>query len=167
MPTQTTPDVTEMITQTKQSTEAAKAQLLATFAFIPDDKLTWSPSETARTALWIVGHCGVSNSAFATVLRGEPLQVPSDPEEAVALIRAGGKEITTREAAIALVEESTAEVLRALDNVSSEQIESAPLTPFGPIPFSIWMTLPGEHMGGHARQIDYLQTIWGDVRDHM
>ena len=156
----------ETIAQAKKATEAAKARLLATFAFVPEDKLNWSPSPTARTAAWIVAHCGVSNGAFATILRGEEVPLPASPTEAAARIRAGGKEVTTREAAVKLLEDSAAEVIRALENVSPERLQTTPMSPFGPFPFAFWMTLPSEHMSGHAQQIDYLQTIWGDCEEH-
>jgi hypothetical protein len=156
----------EKITQARQATEAAKAQLLGTFEHVPEDRLHWSPSPTARTALQIVAHCGAANRAFAAVLRGEELPRPASAEEAAAQIRAGGRDVTTRTAAVKLVEDSTAEVIRALEKVSPELIQTAPMSPFGAFPFPFWMHLPSEHMGGHARQIDYLQTIWGDHEDH-
>jgi hypothetical protein len=46
------------------------------------------------------GHCGVANSAFAAILRGEELPLPSSPEEADAQIRAGGRDVASREVAV-------------------------------------------------------------------
>ena len=51
---------------------AAAERLGKTFSFVPDDKLDWSPSRTARTALAIVAHCCQANRMFAKVLGGEP-----------------------------------------------------------------------------------------------
>jgi hypothetical protein len=65
-----------------------------------------------------------------------------------------------------MVEDSTAAVLEALDSVTAEMLDTAPLSPFGPFPFAFWMQLPAEHMKAHASQIDYLQTIWGDLENH-
>jgi len=160
------PDISEMIAQSKQSVETGKARLLKVFEFVPDDKLAWSPSPDARTPLQIVAHCGASNGAFATILRGEKLQMPTDPAEASALIRKGGSDVKSREVAIQMVESSTAEVIAALDKVSEDLAASSPDSPFGPIPFTFWMGVPGDHMGGHAHQIAYIQTIWGDFQDH-
>jgi uncharacterized damage-inducible protein DinB len=159
-------NLSEQITQLKRDTEAAKVRLLKTFTFVPDDRLQWSPTSTARTALQIVAHCGTANRAFAAAIRGEKLPLSSDPKEAAAQIRDGGKEIQTREAAVQSVEDSTAEVLSALDTVTTERMESKPDTPFGPIPFTVWINIPADHMSGHTAQIDYLQTIWGDQEDH-
>ena len=158
-----TPNIGEI----KQTTEQAKARLLKTFGFVPDDKLTWSPSQSARTALQIVAHCGMSNQAFATLLRGEELDFPSDPKEAAALIRQGGQDIATREEAIQLLDTATAAVIQALDKATPELLASSPNSPFGPLPYTFWMGVPSMHMSGHANQIDYIQTIWGDYQDHM
>jgi len=159
-------DISEQITEAKKETTRAKAQLLRIFEFVPEDKLNWSPSSTARTALQIVAHCGVANSALAAVLRGEPMPLPMDPEAARILIRNGGKGIATREAAVQVVEDSLQEVLQALDTVTEERFATVPPSPFGSIPFPIWMGIPSSHMDGHANQINYLQTVWGDHDDH-
>ena len=166
MTTMTKPDVSEMIAQSKQAAEIGKAKLLKIFELVPDDKLTWSPSPDARTAVQIVAHCGLANGAFATILRGEKLPLPADPAEASAMIRKGGRDVTSRETAVQMLESSTADVLAALDKVSAEMFGTSPDSPFGPIPFPFWMGVPGDHMTGHAHQIEYIQTIWGDIQDH-
>jgi uncharacterized damage-inducible protein DinB len=166
METLTTPGLSELIAQAKQGAQDAREQLLRTFAFVPEEKLKWSPSPSARTALQIVSHCGMANYAFATILRGEEMPMPASPAEANAQIRAAGSDVATREEAVALVENSTVEVLQALDQVTAEMLETTPQSPFGPFPFAFWMQLPGEHMKAHAPQIDYLQTIWGDLENH-
>ena len=159
-------NVSELIDETKRAVEEGMQQLLKTFAFVPEERLNWSPSPTARTPLQIVAHCGASNGAFAAILRGEKLQIPSDPKEAAAQVREGGKDIKTREGAIKSVQESSAAVLAALDAVTPEMASSHPDSPFGKIPFVFWMRLPGDHMKAHAHQIDYLETIWGDLDNH-
>jgi hypothetical protein len=166
MDTMTAPNLSEQIAQVKRDTQMAKEQLLRTFEFVPEDKLRWSPSPMARHALWIVGHCGIANQAFATSLRGEELPLNVSPEEASAQILAAGRDISSREEAIKLVKDSTTELLQALDNVTEEMLETSPMSPFGPFPFVFWMRLPAEHIKSHSFQIDYLQTIWGDLESH-
>ena len=51
--------------------------------------------------------------------------------------------------------------------MTAERFATSPNSPFGPMPMAFWVNLPGMHMGSHASQIDYLQTIWGDLVDHM
>lgn len=162
----TKPNVADLIAQSKQNAEMAKNQLLRTFEFVPDDKLTWTPSETSKTALRIVAHCGVTNTIFATILRGEDLPVSTDAAEAVARVGEMEKAITDRATAVKLIEDSTAAVVNALDKVTEERMGTSPMSPFGALPMAFWMALPAMHMGGHACQIDYLQTIWGDQVFH-
>ncbi|RYG41990.1 DinB family protein, partial [bacterium] len=97
----------EEISQLKSATEEGKQDMLKTFEFIPDDKLRWTPSETARWPLWIVGHCGLANLAFAAMLRGEPMDMPSDPAEAGKMIHEAGRDLMSREEAVKLIEESS------------------------------------------------------------
>ena len=156
-------NVPELVAEAKQSTDQARNLLLGTFQHVPDDKLTWSPSPAARSAIQIVAHCGMANQAFATVLRGEDLPIVS-AEEAAQKIREAGRDLTDRDTAVRLVDSSTEAVLQALDNVTPEMLETSPTSPFGPFPFLFWMKLPGVHMSGHACQIDYLQTIWATWR---
>lgn len=156
----------ELIQNTKESVVQAKTQLLKTFEFVPDDKLNWSPSPTARTPVWIAAHCGASNLAFAAILRGEEPLLPSDPKEAEAVVRAGGKEVTTRSEAVQSIEESTTKVLSALDDLTPDLLATTPNSPLGPLPFTVWMQVPAMHMTGHHNQLEYLQTIWGDIQTH-
>jgi len=160
-------DIAQEVNQTKESVKRAHADLLNTFKFVPDDKLDWSPAASARWALWMVGHCSSANEAFATAIRGDKLPLPEDPSLISDLIRNGGKETVSREEAVQGLEASTEAVLSALDKLTPESIEGIVDSPFGPMPIRFWMSLPAIHMTGHARQLDYLETVWGDLKDHM
>ena len=156
----------ELVAQAKEGAEQAKARLLRTFEFVPEDKLRWSPSSSARTALQIVAHCGLGNRAFAAIIRGEEMPLSGTPQEAAVQIRASDVNPATREEAVAMVEDSVAEVLEALDGVTDEMLDTTPTSPFGPLPFAYWMGLSSNHTGFHTAQIEYLQTIWGDLESH-
>lgn len=155
--------------QTKEGVQSAAADLLKTFSFVPDDRLGWSPSEAARSPLWMVGHCAEANQAFACFIRGEapPMAENMSPEEIDRSIRDAGRATATREEAVRAVEASCQAVADALDALDSETIERTVDSPFGPTPVRFWMGLPAIHMTGHARQLDYMQTIWGDLQDHQ
>jgi hypothetical protein len=66
-----------------------------------------------------------------------------------------------------LIETNTGKVLEALDQVTEDRLGSTTSTPFGPIPYMVWVNLPAAHLAGHAAQLAYLQTIWGDLQDHQ
>lgn len=160
------PTLSEQIEEAKSATQEAKEHLLKVFSFVPDDKLNWTPGEPARTALWMVAHCGASNGAFATILSGKELSFSGTPEEISEQIRNGGRDAKIREEVVKAVEDSTAAVLAALDTVTEERLASSPPTPAGTFPFAIWMSIPADHMKTHAAQLDYLQTCWGDLKNH-
>lgn len=160
-------DFESQIARAKEGVERSMGDLLNVFSFVPDDKLTWSPSSTARSPLWIVGHCGQANEAFASFIRGVTPPLPGNPQDISKAIRETGRLTSSRDEAIASVESSVKSVLAALDGLTPESIEGSVDSPFGPMPIRFWMSLPEIHMTGHARQLDYLQTVWGDVKDHM
>jgi len=163
----TKPDLSEIIAQSKRTVEEGKTRLLTIFEFVPNDKLNWSPSPDAKTPVQIVSHCGFANDAFARTIRGEAIELPSDPAEIAAFIRKLGSDVTSREVAVRMVEDTAAQVLEALDNVKPEQLETSPMSPVGPLPFAWWMSFAGEHMAGHGHQLSYIQTTWGDFDDHV
>ncbi len=146
---------------------AAAERLGKTFSFVPDDKLDWSPSRTARTALAIVAHCCQANRMFAKVLGGEPISPMPTPDEVGASSRKFEATIHDRAEAVRLLQETCEQVVAALATMTAERFAATPNSPFGPLPMSTWVNLPGMHMDNHAAQIDYLQTIWGDLANHM
>lgn len=158
--------MSQVVEQARQSAIQGKDRLLKTLSFVPEDKVKWSPSATAKSALRIAAHCAITNHAFATWIRGQKLSV-STVEEAIAFIDAEEKKITERDQAVRLIEESAKLVDSALGALTPDRIGTQVDTPFGPFPMTFIMFLPGLHMQNHASQIDYLQTIWGDMDDHM
>ncbi|MCW3061696.1 MAG: hypothetical protein JWQ02_3517 [Capsulimonas sp.] len=157
----------ESIARAKSAVISSRDLLLSTFSYVPDDKLHWSPSPSARTPLQIAAHCGGANATFATLLRGEPWPLASTAAEAVAQIyeRDAATDIS-RDNAAKLIEDSSAALIAALENATPATLETMIWTAFGEFPYDFAMTFPAGHMAGHARQIDYLQTIWGDREDH-
>jgi hypothetical protein len=160
-------DLVSRIAPIKADMQRAAADLLNTLAFVPDDRMAWSPSESARSALWIVGHCGEANRAFSRGLRGETMGAPIAPEEFGRMIYLAGRDTRTREEAVRAIEETTQDLLAALDDLTEARLAGSVEGPFGTLPMELWITFPNLHMTGHARQIDYLQTVWGDLQDHM
>ncbi len=162
----TSTETSPAVEHAKQHTTMCRDRLLRTFSFVPDGKLTWSPSPTCKHALRIAAHSAVSNGVFVNIIKGIPF--PDVPrEEMFKMAEASETAITTREAAVQAIEESCTAVLEALDGLTPEQIEATIETPVFTAPMMFWMHLPGRHMDNHAAQIDLLQTCWGDMDWHM
>ena len=158
--------MSDAVGQAKQYTTTTRDRLLKTLSFVPDEKLNWSPSPSAKTLLQIAAHAGVSNHGLAAIVRGDPLGA-SSPQEMEAKQAKVEAAITTRARAIEVLNESTNAVLSALDGLTADRIASEVKTPFFTAPMAFWMNLPGRHMDNHAAQIDYLQTCWNDQDWHM
>ncbi|MBM3500571.1 MAG: DinB family protein [Armatimonadetes bacterium] len=158
--------MSEPAQQAKTFANNGKEALLKTFACVPEDKLNWQPAGTAKTALQIAAHAAVPNPLFAALIRGEGFPKAS-AEEVFAQQAAAEAALTTRQQVVELIERSTVEVEAALDALTPELMATTIETPFLTAPMTFFMTLPGLHLYTHASQIDYLQTIWGDMEFHM
>lgn len=156
----------EVICETKAEFLRAKDRLVRALATTPDDKINWSPSPTARTPLQVVAHAAMAVPGIQGMLVGKPFPF-TDLTEADAAFRSYEKEITTREQALAMLEENSTAYLAWLDTVTPEQLASTWPNPVRPMPMSVAITLAADHMRGHTTQIDYIQTIYGDHDWHM
>ena len=164
---QTINPISEEVTRAKSNFERFSGRILHLLSFIPDDKLTWKPSPTAKTPLNIVAHCALVSKFCADVITvNMPDSMPS-PQEFLKGLHEAEEKVTTRESAIALLNETTAELSKAFDGVNVDNIDSTRNSPFGAIPIRFWISQGGEQMAGHAGQLEYLQTIWGDLDNHL
>lgn len=157
----------EAVAQAKGDFERFSARLLHLFTFVPDDKLDRTPSPTSRSPLRIVAHCAVTSRFFADLINGEfPESMPA-PDQFVKELYEAEAKVTTREEAIALVDETTAALSTAIGSVNADNIDAVRASPFGAFPLRFWITQGGEQMAGHVGQLEYLQTTWGDLDNHF
>jgi hypothetical protein len=157
----------QIIADSQTRARSACAQLVKAFSFTPDNKVKWTPSPTSRTSLAIVAHCAMANGFFAKALRGEEIAPMPTHEEMKAMERREEAAVTDHAEAVRQLQASCEEVVSALSTMTPERYATSPNSPHGPFPMSFWMSLAGMHMEYHAAQINYLQTMWGDLVDHM
>lgn len=156
----------ELLETSASKTAASAARLKHLLTFVPDDKLNWSPSSTSRSALGLAAHCGLTSRSFVDLMLGR-MPDPMPPMEVFFTeLIAAEKTIDSREAANALIDESTEELTAAIRTLTDEQIASSPETPFGPVPMTNLLGLFWLHIDGHIAQLEYLQTTWGDLDLH-
>jgi len=155
----------ELIGQAKQTLVMSKDRFLRTFSFVPDDKLTWSPSPTAKSALQIAAHVGLSNQGMGGLISGQKFAFGS-MEEMFRFMDGEEKKVQSRDEAVRLIEQGTNTALAALDTVTPERLAGDAGLPM-PMPLSQFVMLLGAHVASHAAQIDYLQTTWGDRENHF
>ncbi len=141
---------------------------LRNFSHVPDDRLTWTPMPTAKSALRIAAHTALYAGRFARMIRDRRLPAPDDLTEWLAERDAEEVAITSREEMEMVFRAGTAEVLAALDSLTPEEVEMSLDSNQGwSMPMKQLMGLPGFHATLHAGQIDYLQTCWDDQQVYV
>ena len=155
----------DVISMCKEQATQALHWFVRSLSHVPADKLTWSPTPTAKSALQIAAHCAGYSGGFASIISAG--RFPSSVEEFLGPIESTIKSITTVEQAETVLRKGITDTCAALDNVRVEQIGAMIDTPQGQTPFTFFMTIPANHLYGHAAQIDYLQTCWGDQVVHL
>ena len=157
----------DLVAMCKQNAVRGMERFLKTFSFVPDDKLTWTPSPTAKSALRIAAHTACTAGNFAMLIRYGKFPT-TDMAKLFADLNAAEEMVTTREAAVELLRKNTDDILAALDAATPELIACTLETPFGfSAPMAFFMNIPGSHAENHAAQVDYLQTCWGDQEVHF
>jgi hypothetical protein len=136
---------------------------LRNFSHVPDDKLAWSPAPSAKSAIRIAAHTALYAARFATMIRDRRLPQPEDLTEWLTARNAEEIAVTTREEVERIFRDGTADVLRALDELTPEDVEMSLDSGQGwSMPMLQVIGLPGFHAVLHTGQIDYLQTCWDD-----
>jgi hypothetical protein len=139
-----------------------------TFSFVPDDRLTWTPSPTAKSAIRIAAHTAVYAGLFADMINNRRLPTPEEVPGFRAGADAAEEALTSRVEMERVFRKNTENVLTALDSLIPDETKAT--LDFGhgitvPMTFLLW--LPCKHALGHEGQIDFLQTCWDDQVVHF
>lgn len=141
---------------------------LRNFSYVPDDKLNWTVTPTAKSPLRIAAHTALYAGRFAKMIRDQKPPMPENLEEWLAEREAEEIAITSREEVERVFREGTEEVLAALDTLTPEAVESVIDSGQGwTMSMKFMMSLPGWHATLHMGQIDFLQTCWGDQKVYV
>ena len=141
---------------------------LRNFSHVPDDKLTWSPTPTSKSALRIAAHTAVANANFAQMIRNRQLPTGDEVPDFMARTSAAELAITNKEDMERLFRENTQKVLDALDTLTDEDIETELDSGQGwTLSMGFLMRLAGWHATLHLGQIDFLQTCWDDQQIYV
>ena len=150
----------------QQFFQSAMEKVNKSLSFVPDDKLTWKPSPTAKSALEIATHIGVVNMAMADLIKNRKSTFATVPE-LFEWMGAEEKKYTSRDAVISLLDAGAAKITATLNALTVKDLEEGVVVaPFGERPLRRFIFIPEGHTSDHASQIDFLQTIWGDVEFH-
>lgn len=158
----------DLIESSKQRAVSCMEYFLRNFSHVPDEKLSWTPTPTAKSAIRIAAHTALYAGRFARMIRDRRQPAPENLTEWLAERDAEEVAITSREEVETIFREGTAEVLAALDTLTPEDLEMSLDSGQGwSMPMKQLIGLPGFHATLHAGQIDYLQTCWDDQRVYV
>jgi len=135
--------------------------ILTSFAATPDDKLDFKPSETANSPRQLIQHViggnGVVAQSFgiASAPSGSPAELESAPAA------------TDRESLTTRLRETTETIINHIENLPDEAMDTTVQFISRPLPMTSFLLLDDWHITRHAGQLDYLQTIWGDLEDRF
>lgn len=157
-----------LVASCKESALDAMEHFLKVFSFVPEDKLTWTPTPTAKSSIRIAAHTALYAGRFARMINDRKLPRHDNLQEWLAQRNAEEAAITSRTEIEPIFRNGTDEVVAALDGLSPEEIAASLEFGFGwSVPMTWLMNLPGRHAIGHTGQIDFLQTCWDDQEVHF
>lgn len=153
----------DLIASCKDSAVQGMEMFLRNFSHIPDDKLAWTPTPTAKSALRIAAHTALYAGRFARMIEARKLPAISNITDWLAERKAQEEAIASREEIESIFRKGTEEVIAALDSLTAEEIGASLDSGQGwSMPMTFLMKLPGIHAYVHTGQIDFLQTCWDD-----
>lgn len=158
----------DLLESSKQRAVNGMEYFLRNFSHVPDDKLNWTPTSTAKSAIRIAAHTALYAGRFAQMIRDRRLPAPDNLSEWLAQRNEEETAITSRQAMEQIFREGTEEVLSALDSLSPADLGISLDSGQGwSMSMEQLVGLPGWHAVLHAGQIDYLQTCWNDQQVYV
>ncbi len=85
-----------LVASCKESAVEGMEYFLRNFSFVPDDKLTWTPTPTAKSAIRIAAHTALYAGRFARMIDGRMLPAVDNLVEWLAERNAEEVAITSR-----------------------------------------------------------------------
>lgn len=131
---------------------------------VPADKAGWKPDSKTKSAKEILEHIAAANSGFAMIIQGQ--------SSGLKLNKADRKDIAIQtkdlKEAIQAVKTSGDKLSQAIGSLNDAQLREKRTMPWG----EEWemprlLVTASTHLSYHWGQLAYLQTMWGDLEDHM
>jgi hypothetical protein len=128
----------------KERATEAMDRFLHELSFVPADRLTWSPTPTAKSALQIAAHCAGYSGAFASIIRAGGFSCSREVFRSK--VKSAIDSFTTLEEAETMLRQGTVDTIAALDTVKPEQVGAMVDAPQGKTPLEFFLTLPAIHV---------------------
>lgn len=125
---------------------------VASFDATPDDKLDLKLSETANSPREMIIHVISGNAHVGSCL---------------GITQSAEAESTDRPSLVAKLRESTETIIAKIESMPDEAFDTS-VSFFGhDIPMPFFAFIDEWHLCRHAAQIDFLQTMWGDMENRF
>jgi hypothetical protein len=143
--------------------EQSKERLIQVLSKVPDDRLSWSPSSTARNPLQLTAHCAHAIEFIRQMMLGTPYPA-ADTAVADAEFLKRESEVTSRAEVLALLESNCHDCVASMQGLTDEDLGRMIQLPFGlgMAPVGVAITFPAMHTRSHTYQLEYVQTCYGD-----
>ena len=153
----------DLITNLLQTGEQS---LTRTFNAVPDDKLYWKPLDAGRCALDAFGEAAQTCAMVAQIAssRGE-----IKPSRELFAKMADERAIWTKDDALEAMKTNSALLYSALEALSEEDLAMPVTMPMGggmTMPLSAWVMMAYRTFVARFAQINYIQTLYGDMESH-
>jgi len=142
------------------ATEKSLTVLLYEVGRTPDDRLSWKPSDTARSMLEILAECTLVTRNWAEILAlGETLS-----GEAYFSVFSGLDALLSREAVVEAFAAATAQLVSVIRGIPDEKLSDELQLFWGEsAPLGSWLHWVAIHNSYHLGQICYIQRQYGDL----
>ncbi|MCL4284713.1 MAG: DinB family protein [Fimbriimonadaceae bacterium] len=130
-------------------------------AAMSDQMLANCPGGEARCGFDLVYEMAMVNRLVAGALRGDAGDIP-EPQGWVR----SPQDYRNKAAAMRDLSDSVEELLSAFATVSEQDLAKEIPTPLGKMPIGQVMSIMGSHLMYHSGQLNYIQTLHGDVAFH-
>ena len=137
-----------------------------TVSAVPDDKMNWKPLDNGRTVLDLLGEAAQTAGRTAEMAETRGETKPS--YEMFAQLKAE-RENWTREDAMRALEKNTQKLYAAIGQLSGEELEQMVTAEIGggmTLPLSAWMMMAYRTFISRFAQINYIQSLYGDLDHH-
>lgn len=145
------------VTLTRQGAQALAAAVEAT----PDDRLAWQPLDQGRSILQQLIDCALANLKWALILQNRAYgRLPR------AFADVAEMSLTTRDAALARLQETVEQLATAIETLSDDEIGrvlSVPAEDGVDLTLAEACLSPYWNMVYHEGQVRYIQTLYGDM----
>ena len=143
-----------------------KDGLVGTFSAVPDDKLGWKPLDNGRAALDLFGEAAQTTKMVADMAqsRGQNLPTP----EMFGQWRAQ-RQSWTKQDALDAMETNFAALRAAIESLSDEELGQNVTLSLGggmTMPLAGWIMMSYRTYVSRFAQINYIQTLYGDMDSH-